>query len=232
MDKIDYIDENGKTIKLVDITGQRFGKLLALHIDKKIKNYTYWKLLCDCGNNTSARLGDLRSGKCKSCGCGMYKYAGNDLKEQRNEPNYKRTYQVWIDMMRRCNDPERPRYKSYGERGIKVCDSWHHFPNFVKHVGLIPKELSIERIDVNGNYCPENVILIPIEEQYKNKTDNYKVTYNGEELCLADCIRKYGLPELTYNSVHSRLKYGWTLHEALTTEGGIRLKVLRRQPPK
>lgn len=135
------------TIK--DITGKRFGKLVAVSFAYS-KNGSYWNCICDCGNTTIVYLGKLTTGATKSCGCiskrslGMYKT---------------RLYCCYKSMMGRCNNKNDHAYKNYGGKGISVCDEWNG--NFVEFYNWATKNgyndnLTIDRIDSNLGYCPEN----------------------------------------------------------------------------
>lgn len=118
----------------------------------------------------------------------------------------------------RCHNPKNAEYKWYGARGIKVCDEWRFnrkaFFEWALKNGY-NETLSIERVDVNGDYCPENCKWIPLSEQPLNTRNTKYITYNGETLPMAEMARKMGLkPDI----VQERLKYlGWTVERALTT---------------
>lgn len=150
--------------KAIDLTGQRFGRLVALEpteerSDKKI----VWCCLCDCGNEAFVISSHLRSGHSKSCGClkkdsstvhGMYKT---------------REYNAWDGMIQRCENPNCTAYKDYGARGISVCKRWHIFENFYADMGECPKGLTIDRINNDGNYEPGNCKWSTRKEQQNNR---------------------------------------------------------------
>lgn len=107
-------------------------------------------------------------------------------------------YRTWAHMIGRCEDVNDKSYKSYGGRGIKVCERWREsFENFFEDMGFRPEGHSIERIDVNANYEPSNCKWIPIEEQSKNKQNTKKYLYKGEELTLMEIVNLTGLPKTT-----------------------------------
>ena len=163
--------------------------------EKRYRLYVDYK--CDCGNVKSCTLDHLKSGRIKSCGC-----LKNIIMVKRNTKHnlykeYKRIFDVWNNMIQRCYNKKNPNYKNYGERGIKVCKEWQCLNNFVDWAyknGYIEKDkanrkevLSIERIDVNGNYEPNNCKWIPFCEQGKNKRYSGRQCV-GRELKEADNI--------------------------------------------
>lgn len=164
-----------------DLIGKKFGRLTVLENTKKVDkdNRTIYKCQCDCGNIVEIIGKRIKSGETKSCGCAQ--------RESVIKRNYKhglsdtRICSIWRDIRRRCNDKTRERYyKHYGARGIKVCDEWDNpddgFMNFYNWsmANGYKDDLTIERIDVNGNYCPENCKWIPLKEQAWNKTTTIK----------------------------------------------------------
>lgn len=129
----------------------------------------------------------------------------------RNEP----LYGVWCAMKERCNNPHNKRYERYGGRGIKVCEEWANdygsFRNWASKNGYT-KGLTIDRIENNGGYCPENCRWVTRAEQNRNYSRNRMLTLNGETLCLADMAKKYGIKSAT---LRFRLNQGMSLEEAV-----------------
>jgi hypothetical protein len=156
-----------------DITDQRFGRLLALRWtgDKDATGSYVWLCQCDCGNTCSLPTARLRHGRVKSCGC--LKYEGTRHQHgcaSKNKNNRPPLYDIWCSMRQRCNDPGCKAYKYYGGRGVKVCERWNDFANFLADVGERPHpNLSIDRIDNNGNYEPNNVRWATRQTQIANR---------------------------------------------------------------
>lgn len=164
-----------------DLSGKRFGKLIVIRRlrEKEIKTNQYnWLCLCDCGNYIHASANKLKSGHTKSCGCSKYENSIGDITRTHGMSNTK-IYHVYQSMLQRCFYPKNISYKNYGGRGITVCDEWageHGFENFYKWAvkagydeNKSRAEQSIDRIDVNGNYCPENCRWADWATQVKNK---------------------------------------------------------------
>ena len=159
----------------LDITGQRFGRLVALRDAGRKRNSNkrstvVWLCRCDCGKEVITTGVLLRAGETKSCGClkrinsgrrthGMSSYGTTRTPE----------YVTWGMMRKRCNNKNDARYNDYGGRGITVCERWNSFENFLADMGPRPKGFSIERVNVDGNYEPSNCKWIPWRDQSKNR---------------------------------------------------------------
>ncbi len=139
--------------KVKDLTGQKFGRLQVMHRNgSNHRSRAVWKCKCDCGKEINVEGYSLSSGHTSSCGC----QRKDTLHRLNKKPWDKRTRVSWKNMMLRCYDKTNKFYTSYGGRSIKVCDRWHNFENFYADMGGAPEELTLDRIDNNGNYCPEN----------------------------------------------------------------------------
>jgi hypothetical protein len=169
--------EVAKRPKAIDITGERFGRLVAMQrVGKDKRNNALWRCKCDCGNEVIRSTSELRKRSNHSCGC----LAKEHLKDMsRNNITHgmtgTRLYGCYKGMMSRCYREKDIHYKAYGGRGITVCDEWKNnsqsFIDWALNHGYADN-LTIERINVNGNYEPSNCTWIPMSEQYKNKQSN------------------------------------------------------------
>lgn len=142
-----------------DITGHRFGRLVALE-----RQGRSWLCQCDCGKQMIASGANIRKGNTKSCGC--LKHEPYHLTH-----GYRHTkiYKSWYAMLQRCGNPKNTRYKYYGARGIAVCERWRKFENFLADMGERPPGMSIDRINNDGNYEPDNCRWATQEQQINNR---------------------------------------------------------------
>lgn len=139
----------------IDLVGERYGRLTVIErLGKTPSGMQLWLCECDCGNKKEVRHGDIRGGKTTSCGCFQKEITG--IRSKKHGMSKTPIYNVWLNMKARCEDVNSNSYHLYGGRGITVCDRWKNFNNFYADMGDKPKGLSIDRIDVNGNYEPEN----------------------------------------------------------------------------
>jgi hypothetical protein len=123
------------------------------------------------------------------------------------------TYSIWIGMRQRCTNPNAPHYGCYGGRGIKVCERWQLYENFLSDMGERPTGLSIDRVNNDGDYEPSNCRWATKQEQVENTRSNRTLTLNGETLTLSAWARRLGWPPVT---IHNRLLRGWSVEDALT----------------
>lgn len=161
--------------KIIDLQGEHYGRLTVIGEANRADDprNRYWLCLCDCGRKSVVRSSSLRNGRTRSCGC----HPNIKSKTGRNSPKYKhglsgqRIYTIWQGMKQRCSNPRATEYAAYGGRGISVCDEWQHdvraFYEWAIANGY-SDDLTIDRIDVNGNYCPTNCRWITQKEQYSN----------------------------------------------------------------
>lgn len=206
-----------------DNIGRKYGKMTVIGIEHQISSngkYKYaWRCRCDCGNERIVAPAKLKSGHTKSCGCGKIDRIKDDARFDRTTHGgrHERLYHIWRGIKVRCHSEVSKDYSRYGGRGIIVCDEWRNsyaaFRDWAFSHGY-DDTLTIERKDVNGNYCPENCCWIPLEDQSKNKTTSHWVEYNGERHIVSDWARIYGLKDAT---LHNRLRLGWSMERAIST---------------
>lgn len=150
--------------RIKDLTGQRFGRLVALNAtDKRVNRAVVWECQCDCGNKHFVQSGSLLSGKTRSCGCLMDESRG--VSRITHHMSNEKIYAVWQGMRKRCFSTYHKNYKDYGGRGITVCEEWNrNFLAFYDYVSKLPhygeKGYSLDRIDNDGNYEPGNVVML------------------------------------------------------------------------
>lgn len=208
-------------MKSVDIIGQKFGRLTVLSLHHKTQRYKkdgslsgyreHYLCKCDCGKNSIVEKYCLTKGITKSCGC----YNIDRLKERNRKSHgmYRtRLNTIWNSMKNRCT---RKNNKNYGGRGITVCNEWNRdfmaFYNWAVKNGY-KENLTIDRIDVNGNYEPQNCRWITTKEQCRNTRYNRKITIRNETKCLVEWCE---ILNLNYKTVCTRLHRGWKEERAL-----------------
>ena len=152
---------------LVDITNQRFGRLLCLRPGTSHRSGRFWICICDCGTECEIRGGSLRSGLTRSCGCLRSDKETHQKHGQATQPTG--AYRSWISMRSRCRNPKCNRFQYYGGRGITICDRWDKFENFLADMGDRPVGRTLDRINVNGNYEPSNCRWATPAEQLMNR---------------------------------------------------------------
>lgn len=201
---------------MIDLTGKRFGRLLVTGLhedpnDDKLK----WDCVCDCGTKKVIYGAYLRNGQVRSCGC---------LRAENEAPkpdsfHSQRLYGVWRGMLQRCSDQNHSSFNNYGGRGISVCDEWKDYRNFRDWAYANgydedhdTKACTLDRIDVNGNYCPDNCRWVDRKTQSRNTRRNYLIEYKGELLPATDVAEREGVNVYT---LIQRLKGGCSLENAL-----------------
>lgn len=200
----------------IDLTGQKFGRLTVTGYSHTTNRKPYWHCVCECGNTTIVYGADLKKGHTKSCGCLQRKITRERV--FKHGQRHSRLYRIWCDMKTRCYNPNCRTFKYYGDRSITVCDEWKNdfqaFCDWAMANGY-HNDLSIDRIDVNGNYCPENCRWATPQEQASNRTSNHLLTYNGHTMTMKKWSEEVGIP---FRVLEQRLnRHGWETERALTT---------------
>ena len=198
--------------KLIDITGHRFGNLTVIGQGERTKNGRIrWSCLCDCGNKTLTFAYDLKNGKVVSCGC--YHRESLTVRNTTHGGSNTRLFRVWCGMRERCSTPSCKAYANYGGRGISVCDEWNDYAVFYKWAVSTGYEdgLSIDRIDSNGNYCPENCRWATSTEQANNTRRNVKIAYKGVSHTISEWSKIFGIK---YTTLYMRLQRGMSIEKA------------------
>lgn len=215
--------------RFVDLTGERYGKLTVIEYagrkrDNKGRTKSIWKCKCDCGNYTECSIGDLRSRNkpTKSCGC-LQKESWNSIITKHGKCKH-RLYSVWQGMKSRCYRKKDPRYKTYGGRGITICDQWlgeNGFENFydwaIKNGWDDSKDRRSQSIDRKNNdlpYSPDNCKFSDSIEQAQHTTRSHYIEYNGEVHTISEWERITGLGT---GCIEQRImKLGWNPEKAIS----------------
>ena len=203
----------------IDLTGKRFGRLVVVsesspHYSKGGSKQRQWNCLCDCGKEIITTTQNLRKGDTKSCEC--LKIEMNINNATTHGDSKSKLYSVWKAMRKRCKNTHNSDYKYYGGKGIKVCNEWdtdfESFKSWSLCNGYNP-ELTIDRIDLNKDYCPDNCRWVDFKTQCNNRSTNTRYTYDGETHTIAEWSEITGI---NYSTLYHRIKQGKTINEVLT----------------
>ena len=198
--------------KFVNWIGKRIGKLTVVDRGENTPHgETTWICKCDCGNLITLRNYYIRHEKKFDCGC---------VKRPHHNATHggsnTKLYSTWRNMLYRCENPKNRAYKYYGQRGITVCDEWHDFLTFKKWVdeNNLGDGFSIDRIDNNKGYSPENCRFASDKEQSNNRRSNIEIEYQGELHNLTEWSELLGFE---YKRIHNRMyKLGWSFEKAVS----------------
>lgn len=203
--------------KKIDIKNKRFGRLIALYEKERgsRRRHAIWHCVCDCGKEVDVSKQQLLSLRTKSCGC--YRKEKTSKKMKTHGLSKKRIYHIWCRMKSFCLNKKSSKFKNYGERGIYICDKWkksfESFEDWAEKSGY-NDSLTIDRIDVNGNYEPNNCRWIPMKDQAWNKRNTVYITINGKKMNLKEAEKNYGIK---YQKIYNRLQRGWSPERAVFT---------------
>ncbi len=205
--------------KAIDLSGNRYGRLMVIKKLGLVKNKRIYECKCDCGNIKNISHSDLQSGRTKSCGC----YRKEKMTEKNKTHGLSvengeitRLFRIWSGVKTRVLNKKSPVYKDYGGRGISIYESWMNYENFYKWAmdNGYGEKLTLDRIDVNGNYEPNNCRWVNMKTQANNRRTNINITLGHTTKTLTQWCEIF---ELNYKTVQDRLKRNWNITRALTT---------------
>lgn len=203
-------------MKKSDLCGKQFGRLTALESKSKVegsRERIFWKCICDCGKITEVKADALKDGRTKSCGCLRKEVIGQRSLKHGGSIGYRasKEYKAWQHAKSRCYNPNDRKYRNYGARGIKMCKGWKHsFSKFLKDMGKCARGLTLDRINVDGNYEPKNCHWTTTFIQARHRTDNVYLTFGGVTKIEADWARAFGIDKRKLNAW---LKKGLTIED-------------------
>lgn len=203
--------------EIIDISNNRFGKLIAINVLERGKYGYIWRCICDCGKETSVYYMSLVSGNARSCGCLRKEWLNPNKHGLKQHP----LYDIWSEMKGRCLNPKNKSFKNYGGRGITVCERWRNsFMDFYSDViDKYQHGLQLDRTDNDGNYCPENFRFATKEVNENNKRNNVHFSYNGETKTLVEWANFLGVRP---GALRNRRRKGWSDHDIISIPVGAK----------
>ena len=201
--------------ELYGVIGSRFGNLVVVAYGGRIKRYHNYICRCECGSGKYFLVGRCQvvGGRPISCGCARDARIG--MLNKTHGKSRTSEYGIYLQMIARCHDPESKAYEYYGGRGISVCDRWRDsFEYFLKDMGDRPPGFSLDRVDNDGDYKPENVRWATRKTQARNRRSNHILKFNDREQPLAAWSEELGISSWV---IQNRLKDGWSVDRALST---------------
>ena len=207
------VNKMGRPRKNTTVPGVRYGKLTTRELYGYKKGQELWICDCDCGKETVVAVSNLINGHTKSCGC----IVNDGHSNYRHGLRQTRLYNIHTKIKQRCFNENDKNYYNYGKRGITICDEWCgkngfiNFYNWAMENGY-DDDLSIDRIDVDGNYCPDNCRWTDMETQQNNRRNNRCIEYNGRIHTISEWAKIKNIP---YERLRTRIKNGWSIEKAL-----------------
>lgn len=217
-------------MKANELANQRFGRLLVIERAGKDKQQNWmWRCLCDCGREHTVRGMSLKCGGTTSCGCFHSEIQGHLAAERQRTHGMSATriYTSWKQMINRCHNPKAPRFAEWGGRGIRVCERWRRFENFLADMGEKPEGRSLDRIDNDGDYTPENCRWATPAEQQRNRNSGlHLLTVGGRTQCITDWAVETGVPRTV---IYQRINHlHWPVEKAITTPVANKFSPIRK----
>lgn len=208
---------NGR--RLMDLSGQRFGRLQVIRIVRATSQHAFWECVCDCGSITQPAANKLRRGTTRSCGCQKREEFG--ARSRKHGMKTHTLYNCWTKIRARCSQETDPAFQNYGGRGIKVCPRWVDgeggltgFECFVLDMGERPsRRHSLERRDNDKGYEPGNVVWGTPKDQARNRRSNRIVRVDGQPMALSAACERLGLD---FQFINGRIQHGFTFERAIT----------------
>lgn len=202
----------------INLVGQKFGRLTVVSRgENTVQGVAQWNCICECGGTAFARTASLRNGNTQSCGCLHRETSARNARKSLTTHGMRHTaeYRIWRGVKDRCLNPNIKDFPNYGGRGITLCDAWNNsFEEFFNDMGPRPSPAhSIDRIDNNGPYSPQNCRWAVAEVQHSNTRANRHISFQGETKTLTQWARITGIAK---DTLHYRLKAGWSIERALT----------------
>lgn len=205
----------------LNISGQRFGRLIAIDPVGKQGRGILWRCICDCGKEHIVLGSELLRGNTRSCGCLSRELAADRMRgisTQTHGESNTRLYRIWVDMKTRCTNPSWDHYDRYGGRGITVCEEWkkdfEKFRDWALSTGY-KDDLTLDRRDNNGPYSPENCRWATVKEQAANRSSTRYLEFNGESHTMSEWSEITGIERLVIKNRIDVLH--WSIEKALTT---------------
>lgn len=206
-----------------DLMGRKFNSWTVIGFSHVSGGKSYWKCQCECGTTAIKRVNQLTQGISKDCGCSKAFKLQNIKNSNKELKMNTRISSIWYGMHDRCQNPNHSKYHNYGGRGIKICEEWYDFNNFYQWAisNGYAKNLELDRIDVDGNYSPDNCRWITHKKQCDNKRNTLYITVNGATHTINEWSKITGIKRNTLMSRYLRKELGVNFIRPLRTRAAI-----------